>query len=49
MSRRHELSLALENLGTACADRNRWAFQFLLAPLIIERGTGSALNPVAIF
>ena len=42
-------NLALENLATACAERNRWQFQFILAPLVIERGTGSALNPIAVF
>lgn len=42
-------NLALENLGAACSERNRWEFQFILAPLVIERGTGSALNPIAVF
>jgi kynurenine formamidase len=42
-------NLALENLGTACGERNCWEFQFILAPLVIERGTGSALNPIAVF
>jgi kynurenine formamidase len=42
-------NLALENLATACAERNRWEFQFIVAPLIIERGTGSAVNPIAVF
>lgn len=42
-------NLALENLAAACARRGRWAFQLVIAPLIIERGTGSAVNPIAIF
>jgi kynurenine formamidase len=42
-------NLALEKLADACAERNRWEFQFVIAPLIIERGTGSAVNPIAIF
>jgi kynurenine formamidase len=42
-------NLALERLAAACAERGRWEFQFLLAPLIIERGTGSAVNPIALF
>jgi kynurenine formamidase len=42
-------NLALEDLAGACARYNRWAFQFVVAPLIIERGTGSAVNPIAIF
>jgi kynurenine formamidase len=42
-------NLALENLASACAERNRWEFQLIVAPLIIERGTGSAVNPIAVF
>jgi kynurenine formamidase len=42
-------NLALENLAAACARRGRWAFQLVIAPLIIERGTGSAVNPIAVF
>ncbi|HEY7293956.1 MAG TPA: cyclase family protein [Dehalococcoidia bacterium] len=42
-------NLALDALADACASRYRWAFQFVVAPLIIERGTGSAVNPLAIF
>lgn len=42
-------NLALEHLAAACAKRNHWEFQFIVAPLIIERGAGSAVNPIAIF
>ncbi|MGI8549174.1 MAG: cyclase family protein [Dehalococcoidia bacterium] len=42
-------NLALENLAGACATHNRWEFQFVVAPLVIEKGTGSAVNPIAIF
>ena len=42
-------NLALDNLAAACAQRGRWAFQFIVAPLIIERGTGSGVNPIAVF
>jgi kynurenine formamidase len=42
-------NLGLDALAEACASRNRWAFQFMVAPLIIERGTGSAVNPLAVF
>lgn len=42
-------NLALENLASACAERSRWEFQLIVAPLIIERGTGSAVNPIAVF
>lgn len=40
---------ALENLADACAERERWAFQYIVAPLVIEKGTGSAVNPIAVF
>jgi len=37
-----------EALAPACAAANRWAFQFVVAPLVIPRGTGSPVNPLAI-
>ena len=37
-----------EALAVACADADRWAFQFVVAPLVIPRGTGSPVNPLAI-
>lgn len=42
-------NLALEDLARACADQDRWQFHFVVAPLIIEKGTGSAVNPIAVF
>jgi kynurenine formamidase len=42
-------NLNLEDLSAACAAENRWEFQCVLAPLRLERGTGSPLNPIAIF
>jgi kynurenine formamidase len=39
----------LEDLGEACATRNRWEFQLTLAPLKIRYGTGSPVNPIAMF
>lgn len=42
-------NLDLERLAETCAGTGRWAFQFLAAPLPIEGGTGSPLNPIAIF
>ena len=38
----------LEALATACAQEGRWEFQFVCAPLVIPRGTGSPVNPLAI-
>ena len=42
-------SLDLEALSAACAERNRWTFMFVIAPLRIEGGTGSPVNPIAVF
>jgi kynurenine formamidase len=38
-----------EALSKAAATRNRWTFLFTAAPLAVTGGTGSPLNPVAIF
>ena len=37
-----------EALAPACAAAQRWEFQFVVAPLVIPRGTGSPVNPLAI-
>lgn len=42
-------NLHLEELAKVCASEKRWIFQIILAPLNIPRGTGSPLNPVAVF
>jgi kynurenine formamidase len=39
----------LEGLARVCAELGRWEFQFVVAPLVITRGTGSPVNPLAIF
>ncbi len=39
----------LEALGAACSERKRWEFFFAVSPLILLRGTGSPVNPLAIF
>ena len=36
-------------LAAQCAESGRYAFQFCAAPLVIEGGTGSPINPIAIF
>ena len=41
--------LQLEDLAAKCAGARRWEFLFTAAPLYIRRGTGSPLNPVAVF
>lgn len=38
-----------EDLAVACAERNRWAFMAMVAPLKLEHGTGSPVNPLAVF
>ena len=36
-------------LAEAAAERNRWEFMLTIAPLPIPNGTGSPVNPIAIF
>jgi len=40
---------ALDPLVDACRERSRWAFLTTVAPLAITGGTGSPVNPIAIF
>jgi kynurenine formamidase len=40
-------NLRLDRLGEACARHGRHAFQLTIAPLRVERGTGSPVNPIA--
>lgn len=42
-------NLDLEPVSRTCAELARWEFQLVCAPLRIEGGTGSPLNPIAIF
>jgi len=39
----------LEALSEACNQRKRWVFMLSAAPLAVPGGTGSPLNPIAIF
>jgi kynurenine formamidase len=41
-------NLHLGRLAAACAERRRWRFQFVVAPLQISGGTGSPINPIAV-
>jgi kynurenine formamidase len=41
--------LQFEDLRAVCEQKQRWEFLFVAAPLRIEGGTGSPLNPIAIF
>ena len=36
-------------LRTACLERGRWSFLFVIAPLRIRYGTGSPVTPLAVF
>lgn len=40
---------ALETLAAECRARGRWEFLLVVAPLVLTRGTGSPVNPLAIF
>ena len=42
-------NLDLEALATACTDEGRWEFLFVVAPLVLRRGTASPVNPIAVF
>lgn len=40
-------NLELSGLSRACAELSQWDFQLTIAPLRIEEGTGSPVNPIA--
>jgi kynurenine formamidase len=42
-------NLDLETLASTCAELGRWEFQFVVSPLRIKGGTGSPVNPLAVF
>ena len=42
-------NLELEALSREAATRKRWSFLLTAAPLAVEGGTGSPLNPIAVF
>lgn len=39
----------LEELSTVCAELGRWQFQLVINPLRVVGGSGSPVNPVAVF
>jgi kynurenine formamidase len=41
--------LQFEDLVRVCEAERRWDFMFATSPLLVVRGTGSPLNPIAIF
>jgi kynurenine formamidase len=42
-------NMNLDTLASVCADAHRWEFLFVAAPLRLPGGTGSPINPLAIF
>jgi kynurenine formamidase len=42
-------NLDLDAVAEAARSRNRWEFLFVGAPLRVRGGTGSPLNPLAVF
>lgn len=39
----------LEELAQVCIERERWEFLLTAAPIVVQGGTGSPLNPIATF
>lgn len=39
----------LTDLAATCEELGRWEFQLVIAPLVVVGGTGSPVNPIAIF
>jgi hypothetical protein len=39
----------LERLSAEAKKRNRWDFLMTASPLAVEGGTGSPINPIAVF
>jgi len=42
-------NLDLEALARACGEEERWSFLLVVAPLVLEGGTASPVNPIALF
>ncbi len=40
---------SFEELSETCAELGRWEFQLVIAPLVVIGGTGSPVNPIAVF
>jgi hypothetical protein len=41
-------NLDLDELALACSASGRWHFLFVVAPLVLNRGTASPVNPIAV-
>jgi len=42
-------NMQLGRLAAACEERGRWEFLLTLAPLRLDQGTASPVNPIAMF
>jgi kynurenine formamidase len=42
-------SLNLDDVAQACAEERRWEFLLTVAPLVLSHGTGTPVNPIAVF
>lgn len=42
-------NMNLEDIAVACSEENRWDFLCVIAPLRVPGGTGSPVNPIAVF
>jgi hypothetical protein len=42
-------NLALDELAATCDKLKRWEFMLTIAPLRVQNGAGSPVNPVAVF
>jgi kynurenine formamidase len=42
-------NMNLEDLARACEEERRWEFLCVVAPLRVPGGTGSPVNPIAVF
>jgi kynurenine formamidase len=41
--------LNLDDLARSCAEEGRWEFLLTVAPLVLGHGTGTPVNPIAVF
>lgn len=44
-----DIQVALDDLVAVCEELDRWSFLCVIAPLRLRAGTGSPVNPIAIF
>ncbi len=42
-------NLDLDDVAVACTAAGRWSFLLMVAPLVLDQGTASPVNPIAVF